>query len=118
MKRLASFLIFLIADFLKGKELTVVGYRDWIDRDTNKKLGTKVEIVITKDMTEYNVGNGDPVTNLYEKFIVKVPKEVSIPLGSHVVLKGAKGRVWGDYNSNLSVTADDIIVVGGDNDEK
>lgn len=118
MKRLASFLVFLMVDFLKGKELTVVGYRDWIDKDSNKRLGTKVEVVITKDMTEYNVGNGEPVTNLFEKFIVKVPKEINIPLGSHVVLKGAEGRVWGDYNNNLSVTAEDIIVVGGDSNEK
>lgn len=110
MNSLAQF--FAMEQFLKEKKMKALSMSKWIDRNTGQVLGQKVEVVIIEDNTPYAPAkDGTVKTNLYEKMTVKIKKEVSIPVGSIVELVGAKGRVYGDYQNNLSVTAEDIRVV-------
>ena len=47
MKGLGQFRQFDWAGFSAGKAYQVVGVSDWLDRDTGKRLGKRVDVVIT-----------------------------------------------------------------------
>lgn len=112
MKFINAFLKFLLDEFLNGKELTVTGCSPWVDFDTHEEKGTKIEVAITKDNTAYPPAkDGRAVTNLFEKFSVKVPKVVSIPVGAVVTIVNGTATVYGDYRNQLSVRAEDVKVV-------
>ena len=48
---------------------------------------------------------------IVEKLTVKVPKDVDVPMNSHVRLVNVYATVYGNYRNQLSVTADDIEVI-------
>ena len=68
-------------------------------------------MAITKDETEYVQREGESVNNLYEKLTVKVPKELKIPAGTKVSIKGGKATVYGEYRNQLSITAVTVVPV-------
>lgn len=111
MKKLSQFMRFDTAAFFKGKVLRVTGISEWVDYTTKSHMGTKVEVVIVKDDTQYKQKDGESVSNLYEKLTIKVPKDVKVPLSAYVAPVNAVGTVYGDYRNQLSVTADDIRVL-------
>lgn len=114
MKHLNEFLHFDIDSFLKDKVLMTLSVKDWIDFDDGrKKLGIKVECVITKDSTPYRQKAGEQAveTNRFEKLTIKVPKDISVPADTYVVPVNAKATVYGEYRNMLSITADDIKVL-------
>lgn len=112
MKSLNAFLKFILDQFLNGKELTVTSCGPWVDFDTHEEKGTKVEVAITKDETAYPPSkDGRVVSNLFEKFTIKVPKPLSIPVGAVVTIVNGTATVYGDYRNQLSVRAEDVKVV-------
>ena len=112
LKKLSSFLHFSFEQFTKDKSLMVSASKPWIDYETKEHRGTAVEVVIVKDETPYPPSKDGSVTsNIYEKFAVKVPKDVSIPVGSTVEIINGTGTVYGEYRNQLSVKADDIKVI-------
>lgn len=112
MKCLYAYQKFLLEEFLKGKELTVTECRPKKDSDTGLETVTAVEVAITKDATVYPpTKDGRVVTNLFEKFSVKVPKTVAVPVGAVITIVNGTGTVYGDYRNQLSVRAEDIKVV-------
>lgn len=114
MKKLNLFTHFDFNAFAKGKKFLVVGQKPWADYNSGEVLGTKVEIVITEDKTDYGISENEiTVNNLYEKFIVKISKDknVTVELGKEVRLINPRGSVYGDYRNQLSVTADGLQVV-------
>lgn len=113
MKFLYLFLMFQLDKFLQGKELTVTGCRPWKDFDTQKELGTVVDVAITKDNTQYPVGkDGGTQTNLFEKFSIKLPKfNFSVPVGAVVTIVNGNPTVYGDRRDKLSVRAEDVKVI-------
>lgn len=112
LKGLRSFIAFLIAEFLEGKTLTVTAVSDWLDYTTKQPLGTKVEVTVTEDNTAYPPGkNGQQITNLYEKMWIKVSKKVTVPIGAHIVPVKPVATVYGTYQNELSVRAEDIRVL-------
>jgi len=109
MYKLPQFLFFDCLAFLLGKTLQVVSCGPLVDYETKSKIGTKVGVVITSDETEYKVRDGETVSNVFEKFNVKVVgKELTLTPGTVVNLVNPRGVVYGEYRNNLSVTADDI----------
>lgn len=75
-------------------------------------LGTKAEVVILQDKTDYGQSDGaNSVTNLYEKLIFKVPKKLDIPLNTEVIPVNPKATIFGEYRNQLSIVCDDIRVV-------
>lgn len=113
MKGLGQFRRFDWQNFSSGKVYQVVGITDWLDRDTGKRLGKRVDVVITADDTQYEHRNGEQFTNLYERLTFKAEgnTEIAVSIGDIVVPVDAVARCYGDYNNQLSVTCKGIRVV-------
>ena len=113
MKGLGQFREFNWKEFSEGKIYQVVGISDWMDRDTGKRLGKRVDAVIIADNTQYEYRNGEQFTNLYERltFKVEVSGTVDVAIGDIVIPVDAVARCYGDYNNQLSVTCKGIRVV-------
>lgn len=111
MKGLSQFRHFDFPGFVAGKDLTVTGVKQWREYETDKVLGTAVTVAITRDETPYKPGkDGAQISNLFEKFTVKVPTpNVSVKIGDVVTLINPVATVYGQYNNELSVRADDIV---------
>lgn len=109
MRGLNYFLSFNAPDFLRGKKLVVTGVKEWTDYTTKEHLGTKVSVVFAEDSTSYPTKNGEQISNLYEKLVVKVAKDVKIPVGTEIVLVNPMATVYGEYRNLLSVKADDVV---------
>lgn len=113
MRHLNPFLRFDLPAFLSGKELTAIGSRPWVDPATGVVLGTKVDAAITKDNTEYPAPKDGmlPLTNIYEKLTIKIPKDITIPAGAVIAIVDGVGTVYGDYRNQLSIKAADVKVI-------
>ncbi len=111
MKKLSQFMVFNFEAFTKEKMLRVTGVSEWVDFETKKHMGTKIEVTIVKDNTRYKQKDGENVSNIYEKFNIKVPKDVNVPMNAYIVPVNAVATVYGDYKNQLSVKADDIRVI-------
>lgn len=118
LRHLREYERFDLEGFIKLLELMVTNISVWEDYTTKARLGTKVEVVITKDDTPYQPGaDGSVQTNLFEKLVFKVRKnDMSIKVGDIVVPKGAEAMVYGEYRNQLSITADDVVVVDAKTD--
>ena len=77
LKKLSLFQYFDIDGFLAKKKLMTVGVSEWKDFQTQSILGTKVEVVIVADETDYGNTDGNVVNNLYEKLSVKIPAKLN-----------------------------------------
>ena len=108
MKHLSQFIRFDLDAFLNGKELLVNSVSDWLDYEDKSVKGTKITAVIISDETEYDKDGN----NRFEKLVIKVPKSIDVAVDSVVVPVNATARVYGDFNNQLSVVADDIEIVG------
>ena len=114
MEYLYAYLRFDVAAFLRDKVLQATACGELVEFETGKHLGTKVTVAIISDKTPYPPGkNGAVRSNLYEKFTVKVNKDISVPVGATVELINPVGTVFGEYRNQLSVRADDVRIVGG-----
>ena len=113
MKGLGQFRHFDWDGFSEGKTYQVVGISDWMDRDTGKRLGKRVDVVITTDNTQYEYRNGTRYTNLYERLTFKVEgnTEIAVAIGDTVTPVDAVARCYGDYSSQLSITCKGIQVI-------
>ena len=113
LKKLNRFSYFDIDEFLEKKKLLTVGVSEWKDFDTQNVLGTKVEVVIAADKTDYGNAEGEVVSNLYEKLTVKIPAKLNnLPMNAEVKLVNPEAIVYGEYRNQLSITAENIEVVG------
>lgn len=119
LRHLREYERFDLEVFIKLLELMVTNISVWEDYTTKARLGTKVEVVITKDDTPYQPGaDGSVQTNLFEKLVFKVRKnDMYIKVGDIVVPEGAEAMVYGEYRNQLSITADDVVVVDAKTNE-
>ncbi len=115
MKYLRQFLHFDLNTFLGEKTLVVVSISDLTDHETKSIVGKRVTCAITRDDTTYFPGKDGVVSgsNIYEKVTVKVkyPHTVSVALGDEVTLINGVAVVYGDYQNQLSITADGLEAV-------
>ena len=108
MKHLGLFTNFAYEAFVNGKVIVAIESVPWTDYNTREILGTRLTAVITKDETDY----GDkPGSNLFEKFSVKVKKQVEVPMNTPIVLVNPVASIYGEYRNMLSVKCDDVRVV-------
>lgn len=111
LKKLRNFLAFNFVGFAQGKRFLSVSQQPWKDFKTGEILGTKVEAVIAQDKTDYGLKDGEVVSNLYEKLVFKIPKEIQIPVNVEIRPKNPVAIVFGEYQNQLSITAEDIEVL-------
>lgn len=111
MKFLTQFVEFKSNEFFKDKMMLVTAVEELLDFETKRHLGTKITVAIVKDDTVYKQKAGEVKTNLFEKIIIKVLKDVDVKVNSYVYPINAVCKVYGQYNDQLSITADDIKVM-------
>lgn len=111
LKKLSQFSYFDIEGFLENLKLVSTGKSVWKDYESGTTKGTKGEFGIAADKNKYKVAEGEAVSNVYEKLIVKFPKEIDIPMNVEVRLVNPEATVYGDYRNQLAIIADDIEVV-------
>ena len=107
MKGLAKFLRFDTAAFLRDKELQITARSELVEYGTGQHQGTKFTVAITADKTMYPSGKDGTgeYSNLFEKFTVKVFKDINVPVGATVELVNPVGTVYGEFRNQLSVRA-------------
>ena len=108
MRYLGQFTCFNFVAFADGKEIVAIESAPWMDFNTKEILGTRLTVAIIKDETNYGE---KPSSNQYEKFTVKVKKQIAIPMNTPIVLVNPEASVYGDYHNMLSVKCDDVQVV-------
>lgn len=111
MKGLGQFRRFDWDAFTNGKAYQVVGISDWIDHDTGKRLGKRVDTVITRDDTPYEYKRGEQFTNLYERVTFKVEGVADVAIGMTVIPVDVTARCYGEYQNQLSVTCKGLRVI-------
>lgn len=103
MKGLKAFLVFDWNAFAEGKEFKVTNCSEWSDYNTKKVMGTKVEVVISKDETDYPLKDGETKSNLFERLTFKVTKKIRIPANSKVKPVNPEVKAYGkDYQGNFT----------------
>lgn len=113
LKKVANYVRYDWQGFAKDKRFICTGCSEWKDHDTGKHFGSLVEATIIEDKTVYydKDGNEVKVTNRFEKIYIKVKKDVNIPLDSIINPINVVAKPYGDFNSKISVTCDDIQIV-------
>ena len=113
MKGLGQFRRFDWDGFSRDKVFQVVAISDWKDRETGKRLGKKIDVVITKDETAYEFRNGEQFTNRLSRLSFKTEGNVdnNIAIEDTVIPVEATARCYGEYNNDLSITCKGIRVV-------
>ena len=96
MKKLSQFLKFDFEEFSKGKVYQVNGISEWVDYTTKVHMGTKVEVGIIRDDTQYKQKEDENVSNRFEKLTFKILKDVKVPINSCVVPVNAVATVYGE----------------------
>ena len=113
MKKLSKYLYFDFQGFAKGKRFMCTAVQPWSDYATGEIIGTKVEGVIVEDKTDYGESeNGEKISNLFEKLMFKVPAKIDVPLQAEIIPVNPVAKVYGEFQNKLSITADDVQVVG------
>ena len=113
MKGVGRFRPFVEESFSAGKAYQVVGVSDWLDRDTGKRLGKRVDVVITSDNTQYEHRNGEQFTNLYQRLTFKIEGSaaVDVAIGDIVIPVDAVARCYGEYSNQLSIVCKGVQTV-------
>lgn len=113
LKKVANYVRYDWQGFAKDKRFICTGCSEWKDHDTGKHFGSLVEATIIEDKTVYydKDGNEVKVTNRFEKIYIKVKKDVDIPLDSIINPINVVAKPYGDFNSKISVTCDDIQII-------
>lgn len=116
MKGLKKFLKFDTAEFFADKELILLGQSPLYSYVENKRtenvIGTKLEVVISVDNTDY----GSNTSNVFEKITIKLIGDNDFyiePMTKISVVNFTKALVYGEYNNNISLetNADSIMVI-------
>lgn len=119
LKNLRQFMGFDWEAFATDKEFTVSGCEAWKEYNSGNHLGTKVTVVITKDDTVYHSKNGDIQSNLGEKIVFKIPKDVTVGLNKKICPVAPKVTAYGrnangdftSYLNCLAIECEDITVL-------
>ena len=109
MKKLNQFMSFDWTAFAKDKSFLCTG-GEWVDYATKEHRGTKIEVVIAVDNTEYRHVEGEVVSNRFEKLTIKVSDDIDIPVDQYVMPTGVVAKVYGDYRNQRAVTATGLTV--------
>lgn len=110
---------FPFEEFVKDKKLEVTDLKSWLDYETGRRLGTTVTVSIAEDNSEYPTSAvGEVKDNYRQVFSVKVRKDnIAVKRDDVVRFIGVEAKIIGDYRNQLSVKADDVVVVDAKTNE-
>ncbi|MDF2872034.1 MAG: hypothetical protein K0R05_3609 [Anaerocolumna sp.] len=111
LKKLSMFEKFDFVAFSKDKRFASTGFSDWNDYETKVHKGVKIEAVILEDKSDYHCKPDEEVNNLYEKIVIKVPKDIKVPVGVEIRPVNVQASVYGEFRNLLSVVAQDIEIL-------
>ena len=112
MKGLGQFRRFDWDGFSRDKIFQVVAIADWKDRETGKRLGKKIDVVIVRDGTAYEFRNGEQFTNRLAWLTFKIEGNVdNVAIEDTVMPVEATAKCYGEYNNDLSIICKGIRVI-------
>ncbi|WP_303984685.1 hypothetical protein [Niallia circulans] len=86
-------------------------WNDIKDGQVTKQLGTKYKCVIASDGTKYEGDDVRPDLNAGEQIVVKVPQPPKkFKKFSRITFVNPTASVYGTFQSELSVKADDVDI--------
>ena len=99
---------------MEQKDIRVIGSEpifDYVDGKATNNVGTKYKCIIVTDQTDYSDGSQD--LNTGEQLNIKISAPAKpYKKFDRVVLKNPIGKIYGEFQNNLSLTADDIEFQG------
>lgn len=114
MKKLRQFLKFDSDGFFKGKDVRVMADEPWYEYEDGritKTVGTKYKCVIAADNTKYEGDDVAPDLNGGEQITLKTPKDrVDYRKFSKIKFVNPTASVYGQFQSELSVQAEDVVI--------
>lgn len=114
MKKLRRFNKFDCEAFFKDKDVRVMAQEPWNDYEdgkVTKQLGTKLKCVIATDNTDYGGKDVEPDLNAGEQIDVKIPlPSKEFKKFSRITFVNPTASVYGTFQSELSVKADDVEI--------
>ncbi|MBM7687502.1 hypothetical protein BCR24_07670 [Enterococcus ureilyticus] len=112
LKGLTQFSMWNWQKFSEGKTYLVTNVLPWVDFETKKNLGTKIEVVILEDNTIYaSKKDGTTFNNKFEKLTIKIKENVDVPLNSKVTFEGVVAKVYSEFQNQLSIVAEKVTVL-------
>lgn len=108
-KKLNEFQYFEAERFLKDKKLLVM-QSEILRNQNQEEIGAKYTVVVYEDNTKYK---DETTTNIGDRYTVKIEgkEPITINTPTEVNFINPIGKVWGDFNHNLSLSASDIKFV-------
>lgn len=109
-KKLSLFTEFNAQKFLAEKQLMALN-QDVLFDEHDKHIGSIITVVVFDDKTDYG---DESITNAGDSYKVKVENKdlPRLELPAFVELVAPKGKVWGEYRNNLSLSAKNVKVIG------
>lgn len=109
MRKLSLFLKFDSEQFFGNMSLKVMSSEVWTDFGTKETLGSRYTVIVWEDNNDY--GEDTNVSNHGQSLTVKVPNKMPKPIDAPVDcdIISPVCKVYGDYNTELSITADDVV---------
>lgn len=119
LKGLRQFVVFDANKFLKGKELLLMNEEDLVDYDSNKVVGAKLKVIIWSDNTSYKKeGTTNEGSELTIKILGIKAQNIDQNNRGFISLKNPKGSVYGDFQNQLSLSADGFEFLKSQNGDK
>lgn len=98
--------------FFADKDCTVTGISEWLDYETKKPLGWRIDTVITRDDTQYRVKDGQVISNLYQPQAFKCIDKTDVKIGDIVEAVDVMAcTLYGQYRNQISVKCKTMRVV-------
>lgn len=98
--------------FYADKDCTVTGISEWLDYETKKPLGWRVDTVITRDETKYRAKDGQVISNLYQPQTFKCAVKPDVKIGDIVEAVDVTAcTLYGQFRNQISVKCNTVRVV-------
>lgn len=118
LKRLNNFQLFEADKFLEKLDLMGLKCELWSDYESKQIKGIKITATVWSDSHDY--GN-DSVSNVGEQLVIKVLDSNAVLLDfktpHFIEAINPKGTIYGEFSNQLSLVADQVVIMEDDNDE-
>lgn len=112
MKGTHQFEQFDMAGFSSDKDYTVTGVSEWLDYESKRPMGWRIDAVITRDDTKYRAKDGQVISNLYQPQTFKCIDKPDVAVGDIVEpVDITSCTLYGQYRNQISCKCRTVRVV-------